>query len=177
MSAALLVLQELNMKHFILALSALGLVACGGHEGHGDAHIDATHDTMKKQDIEISAAYINPPFPGRTTAAGFFDIINHGTDDTLISASSPISENVEIHTHLKEDGVMKMRQIPGVDLPSGETVEFKSGSYHLMLFNASIPEGAEGVALTLTYENSDPVTLIVPIGEPEEDDHSSHNGH
>ena len=83
--------------------------------------------------------------------------------DTLLSATSPISGAVEIHNHIEEDGVMKMRQVKGVDIAPGETVAFRPGSYHLMMFKTQLPEDQKNVSLTLNYKNADPVTLIVEI--------------
>ncbi len=159
------------MKYLILSVSALAMVACGNAETETKMEKagDVTYDIdQMKRGIEVSSAYIQPPFPGRDVAAGFFELTNHGPDDRLIAVSSPISANVEIHNHIEEDGVMKMRKIEGVALAKGETVKFKPGSFHIMMFGAAMPENAEDVAVTFTYEKAKPVTLILPIGEPEE---------
>ena len=162
------------MRHLFVISAAAILAACSGEMHHGSegGHSHAGH--QMDSGIVISSAYVMPPFPGKDVAGGFFEITNHGEDNRLISVSSPISETVEIHTHLNEDGVMKMRKIDGLDLPAGETITFKPGSYHLMMFGVDIPDGTEDVALTLNYETGEPITLIVPIGEPSEDDHSGH---
>jgi copper(I)-binding protein len=160
------------MKYLILAASALALAGCGYAESPAPTHEPLTATTTPDRldgGVVVSSIYVQPPFPGRDIAAGFFSLTNNGEDDRLVSVSSPISENVEIHNHIEEDGVMKMRRIDGVDLPSGETVNFKPGSYHIMMFGANIPENAEEVSVTLTYENAAPATMTVPIGEPDED--------
>jgi copper(I)-binding protein len=140
------------------------------------------HDKMDHTDhkmtegIVISSARVLPPFPGKDTAAGYFKITNHGTADKLISVTSPISGAVEIHNHLEEDGVMKMRRVDGVDLAAGVTVEFRPGSYHLMMFKAELPDTQDEVSLTLNYENAPSVTIIVPV-EGRGDDEEDHSGH
>jgi len=159
-------------KLFIVTIAAI-LTACSGEMTHHEDGMSHAGHNMSKG-IEISSAYVMPPFPGKDIAGGFFEITNHGADDRLIAASSPVSEQVEIHTHLNEGGVMKMRKIDGVNLPKGETIAFRPGSYHLMMFGANIPEGTEDIALTLTYENAEAVTMIVPIGEPDDEDHTGH---
>ncbi len=161
------------MKKISILLVAV-LAACSAEMHHGEDGGNSHAAHQMEKGIVISSAYVMPPFPGKDLAGGFFEITNHGADDRLISVSSPVSETVEIHTHLKEDGVMKMRQIDGLDLPKGETIIFKPGSYHLMLFGTNLPEGTEDVALTLTYEKAEPVTIIAPLGELDEDDHSGH---
>ncbi len=166
------------MKHLILAASALALVACGNAETDTkmEKAADVAHDMAQmKKGIEISSAYVRAPMPGRDIGAAFFDVTNHGADDRLISATSPASDNVEVHNHINDNGVMRMRQVEAVELAKGETVSFKPGSFHLMLYGMTVTEGQEDVAITLNYENADPVTLIVPIGEPAKG--MGHNSH
>jgi copper(I)-binding protein len=38
-----------------------------------------------------------------------------------------------------EGNVMKMRAIPKLDLPAGQTVELKPGGYHVMLIDLKAP--------------------------------------
>jgi copper(I)-binding protein len=178
MFVALSVLQELKVRHIILAASALAIIGCGNTETDAtlEKAADAAHDMAQmRKGIEISSAYVRPPMPGRDIGAGFLDIKNHGADDKLISASSPVSDTVEVHNHINENGVMKMRQVEAVDLPKGETVSFKPGSYHLMFYGMTLAEDQDDISVTLNYENADPVTLIIPVGEPDKGtDHSSH---
>ena len=169
----------LKMKQGIFVLTVAILSACSGHD---DGHSHATNDKAShsvQEGIVISSARILPPFPGRDTAAGYFEITNHGISaDRLISASSPISGTIEIHNHIEDNGVMKMRQVKGVDLAPGETVAFKPGSYHLMMFKTNLTEEQDSVSLTLNYKNADPVTLIVDVeGRGEDEEYgSSHKG-
>jgi len=167
------------MKKFLTIIAAAALAACSGEMPHGaDGHTHAGH--QMDEGIVISSARILPPFPGRDTAAGYMSITNHSkTDDKLISATSPISGAVEIHNHIEEGGVMKMRQVEGITLKAGETVELKPGSFHLMMFKANLAEDQTDVSLTLNYEKAPSVTLIVPVeglGEGESYG-SSHEGH
>jgi len=129
-----------------------------------------------KDGIIISQARVLPPFPGKDIAAGYFEITNYGEADRLVSVTSPISEAVEIHTHIEDNGVMKMRRVSGVDLAKGETLAFKPGSYHLMMFKSDLPDTIDEVALTLNYEKAPSVTIIVPVERRGADD-KSHSGH
>ena len=157
------------MRIIFLTLAAISLMGCsGGHSHSGEG-------------IEISNARINPPLPGQTTGVAFLRLDNHGEDDRLLAISSSISGRIELHTHLNDDGVMKMRRVDGIALPHGEAVELKPGSFHIMLFEAAAALGDEAV-LTLDFETADDLTVVAPIvlrGEiPEADaDHGSHSGH
>jgi copper(I)-binding protein len=102
-------------------------------------------------DIRVENATIRPPAPGQTTAAAYFDIINDGGANELLSASTPISAKVELHTHLHEDGMMKMRMVKSVKILPKQTTQFKRMGLHVMIFNVDIPEGMKQIPLTLTF--------------------------
>ena len=157
------------MRRILLTLAALALAACGSEHTHSG------------EGIEISNARINPPLPGQTTGVAFMRFDNHGDADRLLAISSPVSGRIELHTHLNEDGLMKMRRVDGVALPHGETVELKPGGFHVMLFETTAALGDE-VVLTLDFETADDLTVVAPVvmrGEKPsgEDEHGSHSGH
>jgi len=164
------------MKKILTVIAAISLTACAAEMNHGKGDVSHAAHQMD-EGIVISSARVLPPFPGRDTAAGYMSITNHSkSDDRLVSVTSPISGAVEIHNHIQEDGVMKMRQVDGIEIKAGETVELKPGSFHLMMFKAELPDGQDDVSLTLNYENAPSVTMIVPLegrgGKME--DHSGH---
>ena len=150
------------MKKFII-LSAAILAACAGPVPEGG--------------IEISNIRFDSPLPGQMTGVGFMSVENKGAADRLIAVSTPVSERVELHTHTEENGVMKMRRVDGIDLPAGETVEFKPGSYHIMIFGTEMAVGEE-TTVTLDFEKAEDVTLVAPIlqrgAKPTMSDHSDH---
>ena len=102
------------MKFYLTVIAAAFLVACSGEMHHGEGgNSHAGHQI--DAGVVISSARVLPPFPGRDIAAGYMSITNHSkTDDKLVSVTSPISGAVEIHNHIEEDGIMKMRQIDGI---------------------------------------------------------------
>ena len=167
------------MKIFLTVMAAVTFAACSGetHNGEGgNSHAGHQIDSG----VVISSARVLPPFPGRDTAAGYMSITNHSkTDDKLVSVTSPISGAVEIHNHIEEAGIMKMRQIDGITIKAGETVELKPGSFHLMMFQANLPADQADVSLTLNYENAPSVTMIVPVeGRGDDEGYgSNHDGH
>ena len=154
-----------------LVSTALLTCACGADPSVMDGYKSTS--PQKGHNVEVSSAVINPPFTGRTTSAGFMTLQNKGKGTRLISASSPISPRVEIHTHLKEDGIMKMRRVDGIDIAAGETITLKPGGYHLMMFDTVLADDMVDAPLTLTYSDGTEMTMIVPIdGRGEEMDHS-----
>lgn len=160
------------MRLLSTLLLAATLAACSAETGS----YDHAHSDMAKSDgtIMVSSAFVREPVSAQSVSGGYFKLTNHtGQDDKLLSVTSPISDNVELHTHKKEDGVMKMRRIMHVDLPAGETVTFKPGGLHLMMFQTDMPDGTEDVSLTLNFENAEPVTVIAEVGSPPIDDTQS----
>jgi hypothetical protein len=89
-------------------------------------------------------------------ATGAFMHITSAQGGKLVSAASPVAGVVEIHEMAMDKDVMKMRAIPGLDLPAGKAVELKPGGYHVMLMDLKqqLKDG-DTVPLTLTVEGKD----------------------
>ncbi len=92
---------------------------------------------------------------------------NAATADRVIEAQSTIAKKTELHTHLMEGGVMKMRQVQAIDVPAGKSVALKPGSLHVMFMGLHTPlkEGAR-FSLTLVFEKAGKITVEVPIMKP-----------
>jgi copper(I)-binding protein len=114
---------------------------------------------------------------GQSVGGGFVTLRNPGdTPDKLVSASSDVAEKVELHTHLNENGVMKMRAVPGIEVPAKGAVTLAPGGLHLMLMGLKAPlvEG-QHVPLTLVFEKAGPVsTQLMVAGAGAKDAPSGH---
>ncbi|MFT7771862.1 copper chaperone PCu(A)C [Roseateles sp.] len=89
-------------------------------------------------------------------ASGAFMLLTAAQDARLVSVSSPEASVIEIHEMTMQDQVMKMRPVPYLALPAGQTVELKPGGYHLMLLDLKKPLTAGArLPLTLVIEGSD----------------------
>jgi len=105
--------------------------------------------------VTVTDAWVKTTAPGQTTAAAYLQI-KSDTPAKLVGASSPAAKIVQIHGMKMQDNVMQMRAISSLDLPAGKTVEFKPGSYHIMLSEINQPlKPGETVPLTLTVEGAD----------------------
>jgi copper(I)-binding protein len=169
------------MKRFIaVSVAALMVAACSQAEPETqevvvvedapvasetmDAAMDVVEDVMS---LNITEGYIMAPLKGRDVTAGYFIIQNNGVDARMVSASSPVAAEVELHTHTMNDGVMQMREVEGIDLPTGEAVTFEPGGLHLMLFGFDRAEGQTETPVTLQFEDGEELTLTLPIRERE----------
>lgn len=87
-----------------------------------------------------------------------------GQPDRLISASTPDAETVEIHDHIRDGDVMRMRRIDGVDIPAEGSAVLQPGGKHLMLIGLKIPLFEETVfPMTLVFEKAGPVEIEVIV--------------
>ena len=94
--------------------------------------------------------------------------VHAGTEDRLVAAKSAAAGTVEIHDHINEGGIMKMRRVDGIKLSGEQTVTLKPGGYHLMLMDLKQPLKQGGkLPLTLVFEKAGEVAVeavIAPIG-------------
>lgn len=94
--------------------------------------------------------------------------IKRGGPDTLLSVSSPIAAKVEIHTHILEDGILKMRRLDTLPLTEGEKVLFEPAGLHLMLIDLKEQlKLGKTFPLTFLFEKAGEIKVeakIEPIG-------------
>lgn len=105
--------------------------------------------------LSLDEPWVRLTIPGRP-AAGYVKIRNSGgQDDAIVSASSAMAERVELHTHIMEGSVMKMRPAKEIAVPAGTGAELKPGGHHLMIFglDAGVKPGSE-IPLVLTFRKS-----------------------
>lgn len=89
----------------------------------------------------VSNASIRVPAPGRTMTAGYFEFTNNSEEAvTIIAVRSSAAERVEMHTVLKVDDQMRMRPLPKLAVPAGDSAIFTSGGNHLMLFGVELSD-------------------------------------
>lgn len=105
--------------------------------------------------ITVGDPWVRLPPPGMKNTGAFMVLRNPGAAPVkLVRASSPAARVTELHTHLQEGGVMKMRPVESMEVPAhGETV-LRPGSLHVMLIDlvAPLAEGAL-VAVTLVFDD------------------------
>lgn len=88
-------------------------------------------------------------------ATGAFMRLTPSANARLVEAKSPVAGVVEIHEMAMENDVMRMRQVPGLDLAAGRTLELKPGGYHVMLMDLKQPlKAGEQVPITLVFEDA-----------------------
>ncbi len=100
---------------------------------------------------------------GMTVGAVFGDIPITGPD-RLLAAQCAVCDHVEIHKMVDDSGIMRMRPVPFVDIPAGQTVTLSAMGYHLMLMGMTSPlHAGDSLPLTLTFEKAGQRTVTVPV--------------
>lgn len=134
-----------------LTLSAMALPAWAGDAVLGD--------------LQIRDAWARATPPRAPAGGAFLTVVNGGTaPDTLLSAGGTVAKSVELHTHLREGEVMRMQQVPSIDIPAGQSVALAPGGLHIMLIGLPQPL-AEGASfpLELTFAKAGKVTVTVDV--------------
>jgi len=153
----------LRNLHLIALAAAVAIApvtlatSVSAHNHAGEAHAGG---------IVISQPFARATMPGARVAAAYLQLRNTGkTLITLVSATSPVCENVELHTMSMDGGVMRMRQITdGIAIQPGGTASLAPGGMHLMLMGLrqQLTPGTE-VAITLTFDGAPAQTLKFPV--------------
>lgn len=124
--------------------------------------------------VEIDSPWARPTAPGAKVGAAFMSIVGGPAADRVISASSPVAVVSELHSHVMENGVAKMRALPAIDVPAGGRVELKPGGLHLMLIQLKAPlKAGEKFPLTLRFEKAGERTIEVPISAQAPESHAA----
>ncbi len=120
---------------------------------------------LAAETISISDAWARASIGKARAGAAFVTMNNNGkSGDRVISASADVSRKVELHTHIRQDDVMMMRKVDGVDIPAGNKVVLKPGGYHIMLIGLKAPlKSGESFPLSLTFEKAGTIQTTVSV--------------
>ncbi|MEJ1295923.1 MAG: copper chaperone PCu(A)C [Candidatus Sedimenticola sp. (ex Thyasira tokunagai)] len=141
--------------HSIVLASAFGLLAfCGSVMAGGIA-----------DSVEAGDPYARAVPPGQPNSASFMALTNKSSmDHALVAAESSVSKVVELHTHINDNGMMRMRRVEKIDLPAGKMVMLKPGGHHVMLIGLKkqlMP--GESIDITLIFDDGSKKAMSVPV--------------
>jgi copper(I)-binding protein len=122
--------------------------------------------SLVASDIQIKDAYARATPPGLPNSAAFMTISNYSMSDiSLVEVKTSIANVAELHTHDMKDGVMKMYQVPKVDIKAHSNTTLKPGGFHIMLLGLKQKPLTvdQKVELTLIFSNNEKINLTVPV--------------
>jgi copper(I)-binding protein len=126
--------------------------------------------------VSVDAAWARPTVQGQAGGGGFLRITGGDEADRLLSASAPISRSVELHTMFLDGAVLRMRQLEGIDIPAGQTVELRPGGLHVMFVGLTRPlQTGATFPLTLRFAKAGEQQVDVKVMlQPQAHEHEAH---
>ena len=120
-------------------------------------------DSVTVQDPYVRLAPPNAP------ATGAFMVIRNGGDKDVkvVKADNPASKVTELHTHINDNGVMRMRPVPAIEVKARGEAVLQPGGLHVMLIDLKAPmmEG-DTVPLTLTFDDGSTKKVDAKVVKP-----------
>ena len=149
-------MKNRSLALFVALVTGSGLYPLQAHEG-------------SSKGVTVAHPWVRATPGGSTIAAAFMEIKTAtGVSDKLIAASSPVAGRVEVHTHIKDGDVMKMRRVEALELKPGESRVMKPSGDHVMMFDLKTPlKEGELVKLVLSFEKAGAIEVeatVEPIG-------------
>jgi periplasmic copper chaperone A len=147
--------QGVTMKRIFFIGLVLGLLFLSGCAAKPAASIGP---------IQVFDPWVRVAKSGDNTGS-FMLIKNTGSQsDRLLKVECGVSMMTGLHETIMDGDVMKMSEIPALDIPANGQVELKSGGYHVMMMSVSqdLKEG-EMMKMTLTFEKAGPLEIEAVI--------------
>ncbi|EKV31936.1 Copper metal chaperone [Caenispirillum salinarum AK4] len=150
-------------------LTAAGLMLAAGLTS--TAALAAGSEEKKMEPAaSVGAVEVHQPWArasaGMARNGGAFMVLkNTGAEDrAVVSAASDVAKTVELHTHIKEGDVMKMREVEKIEVPANGATRLEPGSYHVMLMGLHAPlEEGQVFNITLTLDNGETASVATPV--------------
>ena len=143
------------LKHLSVLLATI-VIASG---------LSARADDYKVGDLVIGQPWARASIGKVPNGAAYMTIAIQGAEaDRLIAAESMVARRVELHTHMMDGNVMRMRPVAAIEIAPGEPTLLQPGGLHVMLIGLKSPlaEG-ERFPLTLVFERAGRVDVDVSI--------------
>jgi copper(I)-binding protein len=139
-----------------LSLLAAGLLfSAGAMAGSADA-------------VSVDQPYVRLA-PPNAPATGAFMVIRNGSDKDVrvVRADNPVSRVTELHTHLNEGGVMKMRPVTAIEVKARGKAVLEPGGLHVMMIDLRAPmKEGDSIPITLTFDDGSSKQVDAKVVRP-----------
>lgn len=128
--------------------------------------------------VSVADAYVRMAPPGTKTTGAFMTLKNAGDKEAkVVTAASQVANVTELHNHINDGGVMRMRQVQEIVVPAKGETALKPGGYHVMLIDMKAPlKEGDHVVITLGFADGSSKEVHAPVKKPmaamQEMDHS-----
>ncbi|MEQ9361642.1 MAG: copper chaperone PCu(A)C [Rhodospirillales bacterium] len=124
------------------------------------------HEHMKIESagITVTGAWARPTIAKMRISAAYFEATITSGEDKLLAAKTAKAEKAELHQHVMEGDIARMRPVDAVPLSPGHPAVFQPTGYHVMIMGLKGPlnEG-DSFPLTLVFEKAGEVTIDVMV--------------
>lgn len=120
----------------------------------------------QSEGLAVHHAWSRETAAGQSVGGGFMTIANRGAAaDRLLSGTSPVAAEVQLHTMTMDGGIMRMRRVEGgIAVPARGTLELKPGSYHIMFMELKTPFAKDAkVPMTLVFEKAGSIDIQLDV--------------
>ena len=121
-------------------------------------------------DAKVGGLVIVEPWARATigqakTGAAYLTVINNGTaGDRLLAVSTPVAAKAQLHTHIMDEDVMKMRPVEAIEIEAKSSMTLEPGGGHVMLMGVHHPlKEGDAFPMTLIFETAGSVDVDVPV--------------
>lgn len=148
-----------------IAATVLSTVPTVNAHEHGKKKEMSGHHAMPAE-VKVMDAWARAT-PGLVKNGGaYFTAVNGGAHaDRIVGVSSDMASRTELHTHLNDNGVMRMREVTGgIEVPPGGKVTFKPGGYHIMFIGLKKQfKKGDSFPVTILFEKAGKQTVTVSV--------------
>jgi len=132
------------------------------HESHH--HQSSSFVTFEVEGLVLSKFRARASI-GQMKNSGAYGEIQSNTNDRLIQASSSVAAIVELHEHINDNGIMRMRKVEGgLALEANQLMIMKPGGYHIMLISLHKPlKAGDTMDLSLKFGSGKLIELSIPV--------------
>lgn len=127
----------------------------------------AQAQTSAPSTIHVENAWARATPARAKTGAAYVAVINNGgIADRLLSATTPLAQEIQFHRETEDNGISRMRELRTVEIDPGVTVLFKPGDMHMMMVGLKQPlKKGETFPLTLTFEKAGKIDVTVSVAK------------
>ena len=120
-------------------------------------------------DVKVGAVTIDQAWsratPGQARNGAVFFTLTASAADRLVRAESAVAGKTELHTHVHESGVMKMRPVEAIPVEPGKPTKLQPSGFHVMLLDLKAPlKVGDKFPLTLVFEKAGSTVVEVSVG-------------
>ncbi len=146
--------MRFTLRQLSPGLMVLGLLAPSATTA---AHAD-------DMSLMASGAWSRPTASAAMAGVVYVTVTDSGAPTTLVSVSTPIAAQAQMHQSLMQNGMMEMLPVKSLPIAPGAPITFSPGGYHIMLMGLSQPLSAgQTFPLTLTFADGGRVTTTVTV--------------